>query len=248
MLLRASRRAFSASPAPAPRVVSVLPSATETLHAIGGGHLLVGRSHEDNFPAESWLERLPVLTGQLTEFTTAAQVDAEVSSAIADGKSLYSLDTDLLAQLAPSVILTQDICSVCAIDLETVERAANRMDPSPQVVSLNPLGLSDVLDDMLVVGRSVGMEEEAQAAVRALEARILKATRAAKRAGAVAALSSSARRPNVAFVEVCACVPRGGAKEAAACRGGRGAGGGQSGPQWDVGFGVAGVKLNPPPH
>ena len=145
---------------------------------------------QDNYPAEAWLESLPVLTGQLTSFSTAAQVrhnfsarpaantttatattttnanananakrhatnaapphnnallqvDAEVSSAISEGKSLYSLDTDLLVKLGPSVILTQDICSVCAIDLETVERAALRMDPSPAVVSLNPAGLAD---------------------------------------------------------------------------------------------------------
>jgi ABC-type hemin transport system substrate-binding protein len=152
------------------RVCSVLPSATEALCFIGGGHLLVGRSHEDNYPPE--ITHLPVLTGQKTAYTTAADVDAQVSASLSSGQSLYTLDEQLLKELAPDVILTQDICSVCAIDLMTVERLAQSMDPRPLVVSLNPESLDDVLDIVLQLGLAVGMESEARAAHAALVATI----------------------------------------------------------------------------
>src|SRR5690242_18844866 len=99
------------------RVVSVLPSATEILCAIGGQPLLVGRSHEDNYPPG--LEHIPIVTGQKTVFTTPSDVNRQVSEALSDGNSLYSLDVELIKKLKPDVILTQNICSVCAIDLMT---------------------------------------------------------------------------------------------------------------------------------
>ena len=83
------------------RVVSVLPSATEMLCFIGGGHLLVGRSHEDNYPES--ITHLPIVTGQLTEFTTARDVDMQVSSALSSGQSLYTIDEQLLNSLKPDV-------------------------------------------------------------------------------------------------------------------------------------------------
>ena len=196
------------------RVVSVLPSATEMLCFIGGGHLLVGRSHEDNYPAS--ITHLPVVTGQLTEFTTAIDVDKQVSSALSTGQSLYTIDEQLLTTLKPDVILTQDICAVCAIDLQTVQRLAARMSPQPRVVSLNPLSLGDVLDNLLQVGEAVGMEREAQAARAGLEARLRRADElvatsqaaaaaaAAKPASAAAegvVAASEVARPCVAFIE-----------------------------------------------
>ena len=197
------------------RVVSVLPSATEMLCFIGGGHLLVGRSHEDNYPVS--ITHLPVVTGQLTSFTTAVDVDKQVSSALSTGQSLYTIDEQLLTTLKPDVILTQDICAVCAIDLQTVQRLAARMSPQPRVVSLNPLSLGDVLDNLLQVGEAVGMESEAQAARAGLEARLrradeLVATSQAAAAAAAAAKPASAAaegvvaageaaRPCVAFIE-----------------------------------------------
>lgn len=185
----------------APRVVSVLPSATEMLCHIGGGHLLVGRSHEDNYPAT--ITHLPVVTGQKTEFTTASDVDRQVSEALSSGQSLYTIDEPLIASLRPDVILTQDICSVCAIDLRTVERMAAAMDPRPAVVSLNPLGLEDVLQNLLEVGAAVGMQAEAVAAKEALEARLRGADEvvAAGRQRQVATAQQPPPPPCVAFIE-----------------------------------------------
>ena len=156
--------------AAAMRVVSVLPSATEALAFIGGADLLVGRSHEDNFPSS--ITHLPVLTGQKTTFTTAADVDKQVSEALSSGQSLYTLDEALLRELKPDVILTQDLCEVCAIDLKTVERIAASLDPQPKIVSLNPQTFEDVLNSLQTIGDAVGRSEAAKAAVDGLLARV----------------------------------------------------------------------------
>lgn len=148
----------AARPNLSPRVVSLLPSATETLCRIGGSGLLVGRSHECDFPTNI-LDR-PVLTGQITDSGDPAAIDRAVAEAVAAGRPLYTLDAPLLSSLRPDVILTQDLCRVCSIDLQTVEQVAAAMTPRPAVVSLNPRSFEGVLDDVLTVGRAVGLERE----------------------------------------------------------------------------------------
>jgi ABC-type Fe3+-hydroxamate transport system substrate-binding protein len=148
------------------RVVSLLPSATEILDAIGGITLLVGKSHECDHPAE--VARLPVLTASRTRFTTAAAVDREVSAMLAGADaatSLYHLDTDRLRDLRPDVILTQDLCRVCSIDLAAVRGAISDLSPRPNVVSLNPTTFEGMLDDAMRIGAAVGLEAQAREAV-----------------------------------------------------------------------------------
>ncbi|HMN96436.1 MAG TPA: ABC transporter substrate-binding protein [Phycisphaerales bacterium] len=149
------------------RVVSLLPSATELLCAAGGGGLLVGRSHECDWPPS--IRDLPVLTGQRTlgigEGGDSASIDAQVRAALARGESLYTLDEARLRGLRPDVILTQDLCEVCSIDLRRVERVAATMTPSPAVVSLDPRSIEEVFDDLLKVGEATGLAAESEVAM-----------------------------------------------------------------------------------
>ena len=170
------------------RVVSLLPSATELLVAIGAEDWLVGRSHECDWP-ESICDR-PALTAQRTEATASADIDAQVRAALQENDSLYTLDIEALRALRPEVILTQDLCEVCSIDLKTVRGAARTMSPRPEVVSLDPKTLSEVLDDLLKVGQALGLEHAAQVARDALWARVERASKTAR-----------PDAPTVAFIE-----------------------------------------------
>jgi len=165
------------------RVVSLLPSATESLLAITGSPensraRLVGRSHECDYPPSSALEAVPVLTTAKTRFESSAQIDQAVSAQLATGESLYDLDVERLAALRPDVIITQDLCKVCSIDLRSVRRAVDWMSPppkGPRVLSLNPMTVEAVLDDVLTIGDAVGMEAEAAAVVGSLRERMYRA-------------------------------------------------------------------------
>ena len=154
------------------RIVSLLPSATETLCLVGGRGMLVGRSHECDFPDD--LEDVPTLTTARTGHGDAVAIDAEVRQHLAEGRSLYTINEAELVRLRPDLILTQDTCSVCSIDLETVRRLAERMSPRPPVVSLNPTTVEGVLDSVLAVGEATGLEREARAAVLRLRERLFR--------------------------------------------------------------------------
>jgi ABC-type Fe3+-hydroxamate transport system substrate-binding protein len=99
-------------------------------------------------------------------------VNEQVGEALSQGQSLYTIDENLLQDLEPDVILTQDICSVCAVDLQMVEQVASRMERQPQVTSLNPMSLQDVLDAVLQVGEAVGLQSNAKAFRSELDNRI----------------------------------------------------------------------------
>lgn len=157
-----------------PRVVSLLPSATELLSVIGTARLLVGRSHECDFPPE--VAAVPVLTtpripphisphiapgGAAASFDAAndpRKIDEAVRESLRSEEPLYSVDEGLLASLQPDLILTQDLCNVCSIDLRAVQRLARTLPGPPRVVSLNPSTIEDVLDDLLRVADALGPE------------------------------------------------------------------------------------------
>ena len=182
------------------RVVSLLPSATEIVLALAGADALngrgpvhlVGRSHECDWPMGVGLERVPVLTGARTRFTTAAEVDRAVREQLGSGESLYTLDVDGLAGLRPDVIVTQDLCAVCSIDLRTVRTAAAGFSPRPEIVSLNPQTFESVLDDVGTVGRAIGLERRADEYVVGLRERAYRAEEF---------VNPYTAKPSVAFLE-----------------------------------------------
>ena len=157
---------------------------------------LVGRSHECDFPKE-FVREVPVLTRQKTQFdenssNPAKDIDEQVRKALSSGNGLYELDTALLGELNPDIILTQDLCEVCSIDVVLVERIVKRMKVPAKVVNLNPQELGEVIDCLQQVGDAVGCEEGALKLIDELNQRISAVTQRSL---------NQKPRPNVAFLE-----------------------------------------------
>ncbi len=152
------------------RIVSLIPSATEIICALGAQADIVGRSHECDFP--SGVTALPALTRpRLPLGGGSAAIDAAVSRAFTDGIAVYEVDLDLLARLAPDVIVTQDQCEVCAASLAQVEEAVCAVLPSrPVIVSLRPASLADAYEDVRRVAAAIG--RDAAPVVAAMQAGI----------------------------------------------------------------------------
>ncbi|MFK0258457.1 cobalamin-binding protein [Streptomyces sp. NPDC090445] len=145
------------------RIVSLLPAATDIVADLGLVADLVGRTHECDWPPAA-VASVPVVTR--AEFDADNLSSREVSEAVGgaahSGSSLYTLDTEALAALAPDVLLTQDLCDVCAVSYEGVSRAVRVMDTGPRVLSLEPKTLDDVLDCLVTVGDLLGVRKRAE--------------------------------------------------------------------------------------
>ena len=154
-----------------PRIVSLLPSATEIVCALGLADALVGVSHDCDFPPE--VRGKPVLSGAIvTAAESSRAIDRQIRGAVHRGTSVYHLDASSLARLKPDLILTQELCAVCAPSYMLVRQAARLLDAETRIVSLEPRGLLDVLDNILLVGELAGAKREAAAVVARLRARI----------------------------------------------------------------------------
>lgn len=176
----------------APRVVSLLPSATEIVCAVGAAHNLVGISHECDFPSE--IRGRPVLTRSKIDVAgTSLEIDRAVRGALTSALSVYDVDAELLASLRPDVVVTQDLCDVCAVSTDDVQSALARLvhRDSVRLVSLRPTRLSDVFDDVQRVGEALGMDARAGAVRASLENRV----------GEIARRTARLPRPRVVSVE-----------------------------------------------
>ncbi|MEP7013327.1 MAG: cobalamin-binding protein [Acidobacteriota bacterium] len=161
----------AASPPPARRIVSLVPNGTEILFALGAGDQVVGVSHECDFPPAA--RERPILTGSaLAADLAPAEIDRAVSAQVGNGLSLYTIDEALLARLDPDLIVTQELCPVCAVSTEQVEGALAPLPRCPDVLSLDPRRLADVLEDIRSVGREIGKEREAAELVEGLKSRL----------------------------------------------------------------------------
>jgi iron complex transport system substrate-binding protein len=156
----------------APRIISLLPSATEIVCALGCGGQLVGRSHECDFPSE--VRSLPTCTeSKLDSARSSAEIDRQVKSLLADALSIYRIDVDRLRTLRPDVILTQAQCEACAVSLSDVEQAvADLAGARPHIVSLSPQRLADVWNDILSVAAALDVGERGKALVKQLKHRV----------------------------------------------------------------------------
>jgi len=167
----------------APRIVSLLPSATEIVCALGAGERLVGISHECDFPAS--IRDRPVLTrARIDPCGSSRQIDRAVRAVVRDALSIYAVDEERLGALAPDVIVTQDLCEVCAVSLDDVRAAVARLAHREHVriVNLRPTRLEDVLGDVERVAAGIGREPEGAAVRAALSDRIRAIARRAVRA------------------------------------------------------------------
>jgi len=153
------------------RIASLLPSATEMVHFAGAGDSLVGVTHECDHP--SGVEKLPKLTrSKVDSSMSSAGIDAATGSILTDGGSIYALDAGLLEELAPDLIITQGLCEVCAVSTDLVHEVAAELKNPPDIISLNPVCLEDVLHDAVRVGESVGRGEETRRKVTTLRERL----------------------------------------------------------------------------
>jgi iron complex transport system substrate-binding protein len=151
------------------RIVSLVPSATEIIAALGLADQLVGRSHECTYPPE--VQSAPVVSASRIDTTTiaSAEIDGAVRAALADGRPLYAVDADLLEQLAPDVIVTQDLCEVCAVSSGEVRRVSRT---SAQTISLDPRDLGEIEESIRTLARHLGVAGEGEELAQAMRHRI----------------------------------------------------------------------------
>ena len=175
-----------------PRVVSLLPAATEIVAALGALDQLVGVTHECDHPSD--VMHLPRVTSSaIDRDATSAEIDAGVRALASTGAAVFTLDATLVASLAPRVLLTQSVCEVCALPESEVDRAVAALDVSPIVVSLGGTTLDGVWDDVRRVGDAIGRRAEADALIAAAAARMRHVHETLK--------AARAPRPRVAVIE-----------------------------------------------
>ena len=153
------------------RIVSLIPSATEILFAVGAGDSVVGVTFECDHPPEARSRRV-VSNTALPEGLTPSQIDAEVSARVAAGQDIYRLDKGALAELDPDMILTQDLCAVCAVNVAGVGEALDYLGCGAEVVTLDPMTLEEVLASILQVGEITERADTAIQVVAGLRARL----------------------------------------------------------------------------
>ncbi|MBX8638288.1 MAG: cobalamin-binding protein [Thermoplasmata archaeon] len=158
--------------ATAERIVSLLPSATEMLYAIGAGDSIVGVTHECDFPEEA--KKKPVVIRSAIDMSsmTASEIDAAVSSRLRAGLDLYVIDTNLLSELQPDLIIGQGLCEVCAASGKLIERAIASLPRTPRLMDLSPRSVDDILGNLIDLGAVTGREHAASVLVSSLRSRL----------------------------------------------------------------------------
>jgi iron complex transport system substrate-binding protein len=154
------------------RIVSFLPAGTEMVHALGAGRELVGRSHECDYPSS--VASLPVVSRPTLMLDNASPetIDRAVAEQMKNGDTLYRIDEVLLRDLRPDVILTQNLCRVCAPSGDELTRAVRKFQLQPEVLFLTPRNIAEIVENIISVGSAIGRPDEAAALVRNNEERL----------------------------------------------------------------------------
>jgi iron complex transport system substrate-binding protein len=153
------------------RICSLLPSATEILYALGLGDSVVGVTHECDFPTDA-SKKSALIRPRVDPQAPPAEIDRQVSELVSRGESIYGVDAELLASLSPDLIVTQDLCHVCAASPDDLATALTHFAKLPRILTLTPHSLADVWNDIRRVGDATGRREEAEALAKALEQRV----------------------------------------------------------------------------
>ncbi len=156
------------------RIVSFLPAATEMAFALGLGDQLVGITHECDYPPE--VQGKPVVVRNVLPIEKMSQpeIDVAVTQRMRDGLSLYQVDEKLLQELAPDIILTQDLCQVCAPSGSEVTQALSLLPKKPQILWLTPKSLEEIFDNLRELGQATGRVKEAEELITSGRARLEK--------------------------------------------------------------------------
>ena len=173
------------------RIVSLLPSATEIVYALGLEDQLLGVTFECNEPARARRDKEIIVGGMSTQQLDPAEIDQLVRERLGRGEDLYTLDAGALRHLDPELILTQDLCRVCAVPTTKVRDAAEQLGCSAEVVTLDPYSLDEVVESIGDVARAAGVPERAEKLITELRGRL----------ATVADAVRDRPRPRVAVIE-----------------------------------------------
>jgi iron complex transport system substrate-binding protein len=176
------------------RICTLLPSATEICYALGLGDSVLGVTHECDFPSEARTKRV-VVTSRLPPTADSVEVDRLVNEFTMRGESIYRVDAEALREIDPDLIITQDLCHVCAASHDDLAAALSTLPRAPRVLSLNPHTLADVWDDVLSIGAATGCEQPAEKLVEYLKDRVASVQRA------VQPFIEKHKRPRIACLE-----------------------------------------------
>ncbi len=154
------------------RIVSLLPSATEMVYALGLGDQLIGVSHECDYPPEAKGKAVMIKPTVDPGVLGSLEIDRRISARLTAGESVYILDEEALRAADPDLVLTQEVCDVCAVAYRQVESAAGRLPRKPEILSLDPKSLWDVVKDLQRVATATGTTTQAKAVVSDLRRRV----------------------------------------------------------------------------
>jgi iron complex transport system substrate-binding protein len=153
------------------RIVSLVPHATELLYALGLGDSVVGVTHECDFPAAT-ASVAKVTADRLPPGLSSGEIDAAVRERTENGEAIYGLDEEKLAELAPDLIVTQELCPVCAVSYDEVQAVAKRLAPCPKVIALDPKTFGETMGDVRTVAQATGSRDAALDLVSRQRARV----------------------------------------------------------------------------